>query len=365
MPEVTTETAHVEAARPETSRTRSPNYPSIPLNEAINRARQVYDKEHTYKASAQTVAEDMGYTSLNGTSRTTISALKKYGLLQADGDGVKISSDAVDIFELPADDPIAVEARRRAAFKPALFAEFKETYGDRLPSDGNLRHVLIKRGFNPRMASEVIQIYKDTLTAIGGEIGAGATPTKAVEAKQEETQEMPKSSPAQQPPSPEPASSSGPQPPTTTPLAPNASDSGWSESLEFRVGGSKVRLLFEGTVTQESIGKLIRLLEISKDEYPTSASLIAKETKLPAEDKQPKVAEITGQTSLSFPPVSATGYAFDSPRPAIWHSAEADIEVSIAGVAGEQNGVQYLYNENRTGIPASEVEFLDDLEDEA
>ena len=104
----------------EVTRTRSPNYPMVSLDEAIKRVKTIYDLEHTHTTAPKVVAEAMGYGGLNGTSRSMISALKKYGLLEVEGDGLRVTSDSVDILELPPNDPIAQEARKRAAFKTGL-----------------------------------------------------------------------------------------------------------------------------------------------------------------------------------------------------------------------------------------------------
>ncbi|BCM91604.1 hypothetical protein IAD21_03479 [Abditibacteriota bacterium] len=355
-----------DGARSETSRTRSPNYPSIPLPEAISRAKQVYDKEHTHKASSEVVAKAMGYTGLNGTSRSTISALKKYGLLQADGDGLKVTSDAVDIFELPTNDPISMEARKRAAFKPSLFAEFKETYGNKLPSDANLRHVLIKRGFNPRMASEVIQIYKDTLESVADVEDTKPEPPPSVPLEQQELGfEASKNLTPQygngrqnghaflQPQFPQnPTSPSNQHIPSRYDV-PSTSlvtgDGGFVEALQCRVSGnSKARVLFDGVVTQEAIKKLIAYLELSLDDYPANADLGLKKEKPVESEFRTEFSK--GQTPSTF---SQTGVA-------IWHAADADHEVNIVGYAGEKGGKHYYYTENNTGLPVDEVEFLDE-----
>ena len=94
--------------------TRSPNYPQLNLSDAIERARKIYKAEHIHRANDEVLAKNLGYNSLNGTSRSILSAMKKYGLLQADGDGFRVSDDAVDIIELPLDDPAHAQAQDRA-----------------------------------------------------------------------------------------------------------------------------------------------------------------------------------------------------------------------------------------------------------
>jgi len=145
---------------------RSPNYPQLTLRDAVEKVRKVYQAEHTYKANKEVVAKDLGYNSLNGSSLTLIGALKRYGLLEAEGDGFRVSDDAVAILELSENDSERIAALKRAAFTSPLFAELHEIYGDRLPSDVNLRHDLIKRKFLPKAADEVVRIYRDNLELV-------------------------------------------------------------------------------------------------------------------------------------------------------------------------------------------------------
>lgn len=142
---------------------RSPNYPKHTLEEACRKVQKVYNAEHTHPAAREVVAKDLGYTSLNGASLTMIGTLNSYGLLEPEGEMLKVSDDAVTIIELPEGDPERNSALRRRAFAPKLFEELLATFGDNLPSDVNLRHFLIKRKFLPKAADEVIRIYRENL----------------------------------------------------------------------------------------------------------------------------------------------------------------------------------------------------------
>src|SRR5205807_7636047 len=142
---------------------RSPNFPKFDLETAITKINQVYQAEHTHAADKEVIARDLGYTSLNGASLTTIGALNSYGLLESEGDGLKVGGDAVTILELPKGHAERVAALRRRAFTPKLFADLKQEFGDNLPSDVNLRHSLIKKKFLPKAADEAIRVYRETI----------------------------------------------------------------------------------------------------------------------------------------------------------------------------------------------------------
>lgn len=247
------------------AKTRSPNYPAISLAEAIDKIKKIYKAEHMHPASDEVIARTLNYTGLNGRSMGVISAIKKYGLLVPEGDGHRVSDDAVNIIELPPEDPEHIKAVEKAAFMPQLFSELHETYGDQLPSDSNLRHFLIKKKFNPNAANEVIKLYRDTL-----ELVTAQTPEyNAEEAKDEPKSPIGTSMPSIQKP---PAQVIQPQgiPSGETFGAPSVVT---PEGLSFKISENSINVAFNGMVTQETIQKLIKYLEISKDDYPTKKEL--------------------------------------------------------------------------------------------
>lgn len=146
---------------------RSPNYPSISLRKAIELAQKLYSEAHTNKASSETVAKALGYAGLNGASMGVISALKKYGLLEAAGAEFRISKDGLSILVDPKSSPEWAGAIIRAAFRPALFMELRKEYGDTPPkSDDFLRAFLLKRGFVQGVVDTPIRTYRDTMVLV-------------------------------------------------------------------------------------------------------------------------------------------------------------------------------------------------------
>src|SRR5437879_4924758 len=116
---------------------RSPNCPQITFMEAAARANVIYAKEHTHSADKQIIAEDLGYSSISGASLSTIGALRQYGLLEAAGDGLKISETAVDYFELPDGSVGKKRAMLKMAFRPTLFRELEKQFHGQPPSEAN------------------------------------------------------------------------------------------------------------------------------------------------------------------------------------------------------------------------------------
>lgn len=142
------------------SKERSPNYPGLPLEAAIQAIRQVYDRERRTVAPTRSVAAALGHESLSGPALTKIAALRQYGLLDDVGPGkVKVSDGAMPILlRDPAEAQYAV-AIRHIALRPSLLSELFSEYAD--ASDATLRyHLITDRGFSEEGATRVIKIFR-------------------------------------------------------------------------------------------------------------------------------------------------------------------------------------------------------------
>lgn len=151
-------------------RVRSPNYPALSLPEAIERLQLVYSSQHKHGAPREVVAKSMGYTGLNGASATAISALIKFGLLERDGEELRVSERAMCIIAPQSADEKS-RALRDAALDPPLFAELAEKFPGKMPSDDLLKNYLVRNGFAPGAINSVIAAYKETSELVGREGG--------------------------------------------------------------------------------------------------------------------------------------------------------------------------------------------------
>lgn len=225
----------------------------------------MYQEGGRQPASDKDIAEDLGYNTLNGTSRGVLSALKKYGLLQRDGDGFKVSDDAVAIIELPPADIEHAAAVRRAACRPMLFAELYEKYRSDLPDDKNLRHFLITKGFNPKTTNEVIRVYRDTLEFVSEET-----------ADYVEDESRPEVKPPVQPVREQPTrdvQTAEPDPGTSTLTGGSFADQQPTPApvtvLRLKTSEtSEARIELIGDVTQGSIDALVSILNVQKLVFP-------------------------------------------------------------------------------------------------
>jgi hypothetical protein len=142
---------------------RSPNYPSLGLSDAIGLVKLVWDRERRSVAQPPVVATAWGYTGMNGLVRTKLAALKKYGLLEQAGDGLRVSELASKIIQYPAGSPEYRDAVREAALKPEIFRELLSSHGT--ASEENLHaHLVVKKGFAPAGAKLVIKAWRETMS---------------------------------------------------------------------------------------------------------------------------------------------------------------------------------------------------------
>lgn len=229
---------------------RSPNCPQITFQEAAEKGRRVYTKERQHPAARKVIAEDLGYSSLNGRSLTLIGALRQYGILEGSGDTTRVSDDAVAYF-VRDDGPEKNEAMKRMIYKPSLFEELKNQFGDALPSEGNLKHILVTKGFSEDSAADVIRVYRANLELVSG-IVAGYT-------EPEEEQQTMSTVPV-----------SIPNSTSVSPQRVAAGNGAWNWPLSVP-RGVNAQLVLTGQFTKADIARLkkqIEFLEESFDEQP-------------------------------------------------------------------------------------------------
>jgi hypothetical protein len=321
----------------DTGQRRSPSYPVLTIDDAIVRARKVYEADRRAFATFENVATNMGYgaTKKGGRTGRAVAALKQYGLLDERGGQYRISDSAFRILELPDDTPERARLVGEAALRPPVIRKILRHYEGQLPSDATLRsHLVINEGFNPDSARDFIRVVRRTVELVN--------PSKADYNAGEESDEVAQTN----------AGGAPLMPPTTTqPGTPQtglraatkeefnrafASSTasqlhalgipvpGQGKELRFNISrDSEAQVIFYGPVTQEAIDKLAKLLELQKDTFPTRDEL-------------------------------------ERPRAAIWRNKDHDQPVTITGELGEKDGKRfYAAKETGTGIPEDELEFED------
>ena len=231
------------------AKSRSPNYPSMSLPDAIDKARDVYRADYLNEMPVEVVVQHMGYSSLNGASLSAMSALKKYGLLEGRGDTTHVSKEAQLILE---EMPGADDAIREMAFRPSLWAEIRENYSGKKPSTANLRAFLLGRGFNPKKVDLVAKLYFATMDFVE-DLEAEGSPNAVPAAE-------PDAGPAQR------GEGGAPSSPPSAPIA-AIGESG--QTMTIPMGRDfVVSIGFSGEITQKRLRKLVSFVELAMDDYP-------------------------------------------------------------------------------------------------
>lgn len=163
-------------------RLRSPPYPYLSLDKAIERARQMHRQADKHQVPLSVLSSVWGYGTKSGGLGQTAAALKHFGLLVDEGSGEKrkfrLTDDAIRIISDP--DPTSKkrqDAIKTAALSPKIHLELWDKYGVTGASgsmDIALKSYLTldrkdegATAFTARAAEELIEEYKETIEYSG------------------------------------------------------------------------------------------------------------------------------------------------------------------------------------------------------
>lgn len=153
-----------------TKKHRSPEYPSLTLEEALVRAKQLLDaKFGKHLVPVNDVLAAWNYSPGSGKGLVALAALMRYGLMGAEGSRNERQAALTEwAYEILIDEREESEDRlylvQRAALAPHLNAELWQEYGADFPPDSTLKFKLRKLGFSDAAASSAIEIYKATIS---------------------------------------------------------------------------------------------------------------------------------------------------------------------------------------------------------
>lgn len=295
---------------------RSPNYPYIGLEDALTRTRELIGVAGIAPIRITTAREVWDYQ--QGTGNQVVAALDAYGLIIVEGVAearlLKITTEARKILDNTSDSPALLKA---AALAPPIHQEIWQHYNGVLPPDNRvLREYLVySKGFNPAYVEKFITQFRETLAFANVTASDKITDVKEAppvvtggQTMQTATQQTPIFTP--------------PPPMGNTPPSPFEIPKASGDVLSFNLSRTgKAQVMFNGQVTQEAIRKLIALLDLSVDTYPTQAEL-------------------------------------EQPKQAMWRNKDHDLPVTVTGELGERDGKKYYaIAESETGIPEDELDF--------
>jgi glutaredoxin len=148
----------------ESLRKKSPRAPSISLDESVERALKIYEKERRHPTPTDVIAQNLGYKSANnGAALSAIASLRSYGLLEKVRDGALAVSKDVEDYRFAPTSELKAQLRVQWLKAPNIFSELLEKYSSGLPSDASLRFDLIQRGFTPASAESTVTVFKKSI----------------------------------------------------------------------------------------------------------------------------------------------------------------------------------------------------------
>lgn len=163
----------METTKKKTRRVRSPKYPNIDLEKAIDLTRKLYEADGLHEIPSDVAAVDMGYSAKGSVGIRAISALLQYDLANAKGSGKnrvlwlsELSKDILlDKRDVSKDRD---EAIRSAALRPSIYMHLFEKYGGNLPSDNVIETYLLReQKFNPKVTRSFIIGLRTTFEFAG------------------------------------------------------------------------------------------------------------------------------------------------------------------------------------------------------
>ena len=132
-------------------------FPSITLSDALQYGESLYKNAGRTPVDPEVAVKAMGYTSLNGAARTTMSALSSYAVLAKAGGDYRISDDFLK-FIRPVTEQDKSAAARTMALRPALFASIHSAH--RECNEHVLTSLLVHQGLVEDSAKKAARIYK-------------------------------------------------------------------------------------------------------------------------------------------------------------------------------------------------------------
>ncbi len=142
---------------------RSPNYPAIGLEKALERAEIVRMQARHHFMPTSTAHTLWNYK--KGTGDQIVAALKAFGLIETEGEKesrkLRLTKEAQRVLGSA---PDRAELLKAAALKPDIHKEIWEKYEGDLPADSIIRGYLVwERNFNEDFVDNFIAQFKGTL----------------------------------------------------------------------------------------------------------------------------------------------------------------------------------------------------------
>jgi hypothetical protein len=147
---------------------RSPSYPFLNLKDAIDCAGTLWTHERHNWVRSPIAAAHWNFSSKSSGALLTVTALKRYGLIEEEGSGdqrqIRLSDFALKILREEEGSDLRLELLKTAALRPDIYRDLWNRYKDQLPSPKNLENYLeFDLKFTLPAARSVIKNYTETV----------------------------------------------------------------------------------------------------------------------------------------------------------------------------------------------------------
>lgn len=152
---------------------RSPAYPGVPLQTALEKAKAQFDAEGKYAIPLASAFKSWGYSDKSSGGRDIRASLRYFGLITVDGDGdsakVKLTEDALRVLLDHREDQTEKKTIiRRLALNPAAHKKLWNKFPEGIKSDATAAHYLVfDESYNQAAANALIAEFKQTATFAG------------------------------------------------------------------------------------------------------------------------------------------------------------------------------------------------------
>jgi hypothetical protein len=150
-------------------RARSWSYPAFSLQEAVAKARVLWEKENGNWIPVPVASEHWKFSAKSSSGIRAVAALAHYGLIEDMGSKesrkIRLSSRAKTILLAPPERAADKDkALREAALTPKAYDSLWRKHGGKLPSDSALTYDLQQdRGINPEVIKDFIKDFRATV----------------------------------------------------------------------------------------------------------------------------------------------------------------------------------------------------------
>lgn len=142
---------------------RSKAYPTSGLPECVSLARRIWGEYSRRQMTLEEAAVALGYKGVSGPSRSKISAMKQFGLMEeANSGALKLTQRAIDLLHKPENDPGRYAAAQAALNDVEVFSEILQNDPD--ASEGAISaRLLTDEGFSEVGAKRAAKSFLESV----------------------------------------------------------------------------------------------------------------------------------------------------------------------------------------------------------